>query len=69
MVDHAHESNRSRFDSPEVVSSYEARSELTAAERTLFDAHLAPGMEILDRVPFRVTRNADFELDDEEKKG
>ena len=28
---------------------------------------LFPGMEILDRVPFRVTRNADFELDDEDE--
>jgi polyphosphate kinase len=28
---------------------------------------LFPGMEILDRVPFRVTRDADFELDDEDE--
>ena len=33
-------------------------------------AHLSrlfPGMEILDHVPFRVTRDADFELDDEDE--
>jgi polyphosphate kinase len=33
-------------------------------------AHLGrlfPGMEILDHVPFRVTRDADFELDDEDE--
>jgi polyphosphate kinase len=28
---------------------------------------LFPGMELLDRVPFRVTRDADFELDDEDE--
>ena len=28
---------------------------------------LFPGMEILDHVPFRVTRDADFELDDEDE--
>ncbi len=28
---------------------------------------LFPGMEILDRVPFRVTRDADFELEDEDE--
>ncbi len=36
----------------------------------LIAAHLDrlfPGMEILDHVPFRVTRDADFELDDEDE--
>ena len=28
---------------------------------------LFPGMEILDHVPFRVTRDADFELEDEDE--
>ncbi len=28
---------------------------------------LFPGMEILDHVPFRVTRDADYELDDEDE--